>query len=85
MHVSFGHGSVLLRSCNIRVDDVMFSYHGGQKKAQRYVLKKFARWWWYQLDVRQLQRVVEFLRMRHWGKVCYVRLLVYIAKILQQN
>ena len=50
-------------------DDVMFSYHGamGQNQARRYVYEKFARCR-YQLDVRQLQRLVEFIRIRHRGR-----------------
>jgi len=28
----------------------------------------------YQLDVRQLQRLVEFIRTWHLGKVCYLQL-----------
>jgi len=34
-------------------------------------IKKFARWR-YQLDVRQLQCLVELIRMWHWGEVCYL-------------
>jgi len=46
------------------LDDVTFSYDGAndQNQGRRYVLKKLARWW-YQLDVIQLQRLVEFIKM----------------------
>jgi len=39
----------------------------GENQARRYVQKEFARCR-YQLDVRQLQRLVEFMRMRHQGR-----------------
>ena len=37
-----------------------------QNQARRYISKKFARWR-YQFDVRQLQCLAEFIRMRHRG------------------
>ena len=39
----------------------------GQNQARRHISKHFARWR-YQLDVRQLQCLVEFIRMRHRGR-----------------
>ena len=45
----------------------------GQNQAQRYFEEWFDRWQ-YQLDVRQLQQLVEFISKRHRreGKVCYL-------------
>jgi len=37
----------------------------GKNQARRYVSDKFT-WWRYQLDVRSLQCLVEFIRMWHW-------------------
>jgi len=45
----------------------------GQNQARRYVLKIFAKWK-YQLVIK-ITTVVKFIRMRHWGKVCYLRFL----------
>jgi len=33
--------------------------------------------WMYQLDVRKLQYMVEFIKMRHRSKVCYLWLPCY--------
>ena len=50
------------------MDKVMFhtTEPVGQNRAQRCVKNKFPRWR-YQLDVRQLQCLVGFIRMRHGG------------------
>jgi len=49
-------------------DNVMFSYHGinGPESSMMF-LEEFGRWQ-YQLDVRQLQCLVQFVRMWHWGQ-----------------
>jgi len=50
-----------------------------QNQARR-CLEEFARWW-YQLDVRQLQCLIEFIRMRHRGQ----SLLSTIASLLHMS
>jgi len=75
MVVACGHGSVLLwQRCDMLytcgfTDDVMFSYHGGNKPESSTTLCLE--------EVRQLQCLVEFVRVRHRGEVCYLWLHCY--------
>jgi len=53
-----------------------FHIMGPITRMKHYVVQKFAIR--YQLDVRQLRCLFEFARMRHWGKVYYLRLPCYV-------
>jgi len=72
MHVGYGRGSGFLWWCcdmsstSWFVEYVIFYTMGsiGQNQTRHYVSKKIARWQ-YKLDVRQLQCLVEFIRMQH--------------------
>jgi len=71
IHVACGRGSVLLwRRCDRLcisgfVNDVVFSYHKGRdpESSTTLCLEEFARWR-YRMDVRQLQCLVQFVRVR---------------------
>ena len=75
VHVACDRGPVLLwRHCNTLctsglLDDVIFSYHGanGPVSSTILCLEEFTRWR-YQLDVRQLQCLIEFVRVWHRGR-----------------
>jgi len=62
------------------VDDITFWYHGanGPFQAKRSISMKLARW---QHHVRQLQRLVNFIRMRHRGWSLLLRLPVVLLTL----
>jgi len=59
----------------------MFSYYSAivPESSMMLCLEKFARWW-YQLDVRQLQCLVEFVRMRHRSLLSTIALFLQVAR-----
>jgi len=69
------------------MDVVMFSYQGtnGRIKHDDIRLGEFARWR-YQLDFRQLQCLVEFVRMQHRGRslLSTIALLYYVAFLISR-
>ena len=87
MHVACGHGLVLSwRRCDTLStstsgyeDDITCSYREAIVHIKHDVISmKLARWQ-HQLDVRQLQRLVEFIWTRQRGQVCYIRLACIVV------